>query len=134
MKTQQEILQGVYKALKITKEVYNRKDLAAKTGIDYTNLITAMQNDRVNFSQGMQRKILRAFPQVNPAFLQKGEGDILISATQLQNLKTEENTRSETERQNEVVLKALEVASKAQELNEQSNKNLATLLDIMKNK
>ena len=138
MKTQQEVLDELYLALKANREVHSLKDMAEKAAISYDSLWRATRTGVVNLSKKMQEKILRAFPMVNPRFLQKGEGGVFIPKEQMQimggegniNIASHNNNRND----NEALMQALKVASKAQELNEQANSNLATLLQILKDK
>lgn len=139
MKTQQEVLTELYLALKATREVYSLKDFAAKTGIEYTSLTKAKKSGKVNFSKGMQAKILKAFQQVNPRFLQKGEGNVFLPKEQVHIVTAEgsisiagNNNNNKTD--SAIALEALRALTNEQELHKQANAQITTLLDIIKNK
>lgn len=76
--TRQEILVNVFTKLRLAGFVSSQKEFAA--AMDYNNscISSAMNGVERYLTDRLFKRILRAYPCVNPNYLKKGEGEILI--------------------------------------------------------
>ena len=76
--TKQEILQNIYKQLRLTSAIRNKQDFAEKIGYNYTCTSSALNGNERYLNDRFFTRILRAFPQVSEEYIKTGQGDVLI--------------------------------------------------------
>ena len=126
-------LENVYAALNSQGVVGHKKEFADKTGINYSNLSKQFGTD--HYTLKTVNKICKRFPQVSRDYLLTGEGTPLVNASYgTMIINGENNNQSINTAESELVLKALQVAERAQAITEQTNENLTIALQLLKTK
>lgn len=133
MDTKQDILINIYNKLRFAGIVLSRKDFAEKLEYNYTCISSAFGGSERYLNNKFFAKIIKTFPQVNPKYVEEGEGDVLINLDipvyrETKEVKVDmemlEKMVALIEKQNERTERALEQTDKALE---QVNK----LIDII---
>lgn len=136
MATRQEILNAAFDALYATRAVRNKTDFAQKIGYNNSVMSSAFNGLERYLTDNLFYTITKVFPQINPAFMETGEGDIL------REIPLEEAAKQAacTPAQGEQFARMLSVIDKSQAnvermiaAVEKQQEQMAELIDIIKN-
>ena len=74
----QKILLRVISELKAEGIISTQKEFAEKLGRDNSNISSACHGKEPYLTNGLFKRILNCFPEVNPAFIKEGLGSVLL--------------------------------------------------------
>ena len=88
MENKQEILNNVYEALLAKGRITGKKGFAALLGVNYSNLVAAMNGNPKSLTDSLVAKALQLLPGETPPKKEKTEMEKAIEAIQSSNLIT----------------------------------------------